>query len=193
MSAKTPEQAAIDWSLISVFAALISIIVISILTSIGWFICLLLAEFVAIAIYREVYFNSKKFKAIKNNVKDIIGEFNDLNIYADSLSANILGGQTRQIFIGQTANTSQWNYKHSGLFSRQNHSHVYHCSRSVVSNAQVDGFKYICKYFNIKIDEEHRNLANEMLNSFSSFSESRHLLLQKEIIYSIVLRKIFHF
>ena len=133
----------------------------------------------AILIYRHIYFKSEKFDAIKESISDLTNEFNELNIYADSLSVNILGGQTRQIFVGETSNTSRWAYKHSGLFSRENHSQIYHCSRSVVSNAQLDGFKYLCKYFEIKIDEEHRNLANEMLNNFSSYFDSRTLLESK--------------
>ncbi len=134
---------------------------------------------IVILVYRSLYFKSEKFKNIKDSVSNLISEFNDLNIYADSLSANVLGGQTRQSFVGETSNTSYWAYKHSGLFSRQSHNRIYHCSRSVVSNAQLDGFKYLCKYFNIGIDEEHRNLANDMLNNFISYMESRSLLETK--------------
>jgi len=129
--------------------------------------------FIGIPVYMAIYFKSKKFLNIKDSVRDLINDFNDLNLYADSLSLNVLGGQTKQYFVGETSNTSLWNYKHSGLFSRQNHSQIYHCSRQVVSNAQLNGFKYLCKYFNIGIDEEHRNLANEMLNNFISYTESR--------------------
>lgn len=126
-----------------------------------------------------MYFRSNNFTEIKNSVSDLITEFNDLNIYADNLSLNVLGGQNRQSFVGETSNTSRWKYQHGGLFSRQSHSQIYHCSRLVVSNAQVDGFKYLCKYFNIKTDEEHRSLANDMLNNFISYVESRNLLETK--------------
>ena len=141
-----------------------------------WFLIILIILTITISVYRKMYFKSDKFKNIKNGVNDLINEFNDLNLYADSLSINILGGQSKQIFVGETSNTSHWNYKHSGLFSRQNHNLIYHCSRSVVSNAQLDGFKYLCKYFNIKIDEEHRNFANDMLNNFITYRESRKIL-----------------
>ena len=134
---------------------------------------------VVIIVYRNIYFKSDKFKRIKDGVIDLINEFNNLNIYADSLSINILGGQAKQTFVGEISNSSRWGYKHSGLFSRQNHSQIYHCSRSIVSNAQLDGFKYLCKYFNINIDEEHRNLANDMLNNFITYEESRKILETK--------------
>lgn len=134
---------------------------------------------IGIFVYRGIYFKSEKFKKIKDSVSDLINEFNELNVYADTLSINILGGQTRQVFVGETANTSRWGYKHSGLFSRQSHNQIYHCSRSIVSNAQLDGFKYLCKYFNIGIDEEHRNSANDMLNNFNTYMESRKILETK--------------
>lgn len=134
---------------------------------------------IVVVVYRAIYFKSDNFKEIKNSVSDLIAEFNDLNIYADSLSLNVLGGQNKQSFVGEISNTSRWKYQHTHLFSRQNHSQIYHCSRSVVSNAQLDGFKYVCKYFNIKIDEEHRSLANDMLNNFISYIESRDLLETK--------------
>ena len=140
---------------------------------------IIIATFFAVLIYRAVYFRSSSFRQVKDSVKDLISEFNDLNLYADKLSVNILGGQTKQIFVGETSNTSRWNYKHAGLFSRQNHSQVYNCSRTVVSNAQLDGFKYLCKYFDINIDEDSRNSANKMLGNFESYSESRELLQTK--------------
>lgn len=145
----------------------------------------------SIMVYRALYFRSKEFLSIKNNVKDLTSEFNELNIYADSLSANILGGQTRQTFVGEITNTSLWNYKHPGLFSRQNHGQIYHCSRSVVSNAQLDGFRYLCKYFDIAIAEESRNAANEMLNNFESYLESRELLQRKRnALFSKIERRL---
>lgn len=146
---------------------------------------------IAILVYRNIYFKSKKFKNIKDSVSSLTNEFNDLNIYADTLSVNILGGQTRQTFVGETINNSRWAYKHSGSFSRQNHSNVYNCSRSVVSNAQLDGFKYLCKYFNITVDEEHRNLANEMLNNFITYTESRKILeIKRDRLYTSIKNKI---
>lgn len=144
-----------------------------------FFVILIIVIFVII-IYREIYFKSKKFQTIRQKVSELIKEFNDMNVYADSLSANILGGQTRQIFVGEIQNISDWNYKHNKLFNRENNNQIFHCSRQVVSNAQFDGFKYVCKYFNIPIDEIHRNLANDMLNNFNSYLESRDLLLLKQ-------------
>ncbi|MCL2570849.1 MAG: HNH endonuclease [Defluviitaleaceae bacterium] len=151
----------------------------SILIGVGIAGAAVLVTVVMILLYRAAYFRSKAFIRIQKGVKDLISEFNDLNIYADQLSLNILGGQTKQDFVGETANTSRWNYQHSGLFSRQNHNYIYHCSRSVVSSAQLDGFKYLCKYFNVDISEDSRNSANEMLGNFESYAESRHLLQEK--------------
>lgn len=142
-------------------------------------------------IYRKLYFNSNKFKIIKNSINDLINEFNELNIYADQLSLNILGGQTKQIFVGEMQNNSNWNYKHLALFSRQNHTQIYHCSRTIVSNAQLDGFKYLCKYFNIHIDDETRNFANEMLSNFITYNESRNVLINKrENLYKDISSKL---
>lgn len=152
---------------------------------------LILAIIIFVVVYRAIYFKSNKFKEIKNSVSNLIAEFNNLNIYADSLSLNVLGGQTKQSFVGEISNVSRWNYQHDQLFSRQSHCQIYHCSRSVVSNAQLDGFKYLCKYFNIKIDEEHRNLANDMLNNFISYIESRNLLeIKRNNLFDTIKNKL---
>lgn len=140
---------------------------------------IILLIWLGIIIYRYSYFKSEKFQKIKDSVSKLTDDFNDLNKYADKLSINILGGQTKQVFVGNVSNTSKWNYQHSGLFSMENHNQIYNCSRSVVRNAQLDGFKYLCKYFNISTDEQHRDLANDMLNNFNSYYESRELLAKK--------------
>lgn len=142
---------------------------------------------IAIFVYRSIYFRSEKFNNIKQSVRNLIDEFNDLNIYADTLSINVLGGQTRQFFVGRTKNTSRRGYQHALLFSRQSHKQIYHCSRAVVSNAQLNGFKYLCKYFNIGIDEEHRNLANDMLNNFIAYMETRKILeVKRDALFATI-------
>lgn len=143
------------------------------------FILIIIFVIIFVLIYRTLYFRSTKFSLIKESVSNLTSEFNEMNDYADFLSINILGGQTNQMFVGNTQNNSRWGYTHSGLFSRQNHIQIYHCSRSVVSNAQLDGFKYLCKYFNITLDEETRSKANDMLNNFTTYYESRILLVIK--------------
>ncbi len=149
---------------------------------------LIIIPIVSVFIYRSIYFKSTNFALIKDSVSALTSEFNELNEYADFLSLNILGGQTEQIFVGSTHNNSSWGYKHSGLFSRQNHSQIYHCSRSIVGNAQLDGFKYLCKYFNINVDEESRNIANEMLNNFTTYFESRDVLVRKRDLLFVSIR-----
>jgi rubrerythrin len=53
---------------------------------------------------------------------------------------------------------------------------VYNCSLSVCRNAQQQPFKYICKYFNIKTNEETLAIFENVLNDFSAAEQGKELL-----------------
>jgi len=137
---------------------------------------ILISILFGIIIYRTFYFKSQDFQTLRKSVNDTIQTFNNLNYYSYALKQNILGGQTHQQFVGKTTSIGRWRYNHTPLFPEPRHRQTYHCSRTIVSNARLNGFKYVCKYFDIRIDERSRDLANIMLNNFISYTESRTLL-----------------
>ena len=48
---------------------------------------------------------------------------------------------------------------------------VHNCSKTIVTNAQNDPFKYLCKYFGIKPNEQFLPDFEGMLNDFSAAEE----------------------
>lgn len=64
---------------------------------------------------------------------------------------------------------------------------VYNCSSTVCKNAQQQPFKYICKYFNMKANEETLENIENILNDFSAAEQGKVLLKNQrdEIIESI--------
>lgn len=68
----------------------------------------------------------------------------------------------------------------------KNHQ-VYNCSSTVCKNASSQPFKYLCKYFNIRIDEESLTNFENVLNDFSAADQGKKLLIAERdrIINSI--------
>ena len=51
--------------------------------------------------------------------------------------------------------------------------YIYECSRTVCDNARKEPFKYICKYFGIKADEETLGKFEAALNDFSAAEDGK--------------------
>ena len=77
---------------------------------------------------------------------------------------------------------SNYNYKRKELKKYTDSKYVYNCSITVCRNAQQQPFKYLCKYFNIKPDEETLNQFEEVLNNFSAVEQGKQLLNNKKKI-----------
>lgn len=138
-------------------------------------------------IYEHFYFKSKKFLSIRNRITSYIQECNDLNEHIEELKKTYLKLNKIDYGNSELQDTSIFNYKRKEL-ERFNHSkNAYNCSITVCRNAQQQPFKYLCKYFNIKIDEETLNEFETTFNNFSSAEQGKGLLKNKknEIIKSI--------
>lgn len=83
---------------------------------------------------------------------------------------NLLGNKTD---YGEAISydTSRWSYKRPYASKRENNAYIYNCSRTVCNNAQLQPFKYVCKYFNISINEESLEYYENMLNDFEAAVE----------------------
>ncbi|MBE6063087.1 MAG: HNH endonuclease [Clostridium butyricum] len=149
-------------------------------------------------IYSKIYFRGKKFSQIKSSINVYIKDCNDLNAHIEDLRSSYVKSNKTDYGEAQFTNISKHNYKKKGLNAKFA-PNIYDCSRQVCGNAQKQPFKYICKYFNIKANEETLSQFEEVLNNFSAAEEGKILLKNKkdDILESIktdvpaIIRKLF--
>ena len=160
----------------------------TIVVIIGGSIFVLMIIFIIIYfIYEYKYFKSEKFLSIKKGIKQYIDECNQLNEHIEELKMSYIN--FRKIDYGQADyyDNSLYNYKRPELKNISKSNNVCNCSITVCRNAQLQPFKYICKYFNIRQDEKTLENFEEILNNFSAAEQGKFLLKNKkdEILASI--------
>jgi hypothetical protein len=140
--------------------------------------CWLIYHFV-LFIFEYFYYKSKKFIEIKDSIKENTKKCNELNQHIEDLKYAYV--DIKSIDYGQATYTDQsnFNYKRPKLENLQREDNIYDCSSTVCKNAQAQPFKYICKYFDIKINEETLSNFENVLNNFSAAEEGK-ILLQRE-------------
>jgi len=139
--------------------------------------------FIIYKIYESLYFRSKKFFQVKQEIETYINECNDLNQHIEELKQSYLILNKKDYGLAQVKDESKYNYKRKELDKFSYSKHVYNCSLSVCRNAQAQPFKYVCKYFNIDKNEETLEHFEELLNNFSAVEEGKkYLVIKKERI-----------
>jgi hypothetical protein len=138
-------------------------------------------------LFEEFYYTSKKFLKIKSSIQHNTKECNELNEHIEELRKAYLNLQPIDYGSASYVDESSWNYKRPKLGNLQNTENTYDCSLTVCKNAQTQPFKYICKYFDIKINEETLSDFEAVLNDFSAAEEGKLLLITERdrIIKSI--------
>lgn len=125
------------------------------------------------------YFNGKRFNTLKNQLNENTIKFNELNEHIESLKKGI-NYASSDYGEAEYSDNSALKYKRPYLSQIHNNTgNEYFCSLSVCKNAQMQPFKYLCKYFNIPIDEDSLNVFEAMLNDFSAAEEGKQILLQE--------------
>ena len=76
----------------------------------------------------------------------------------------------------QLKDASRYNFKRTEQVKAKKSEFIYECSASVCKNAEQQPFKYLCKYFNVKADEESLENFENVLNKFSAAEEGKNLL-----------------
>ena len=139
-------------------------------------IMLMLLIFACWKFYEMVYFKSEKFLAIKNRIYAYIINCNELNEHIEDLKHTYLG--INQLDYGNSVyyDNSCYNYKRPELHKQKYAPDIYNCSRTVCDNARKQPFKYICKYFNIKLNEESLVKFERVLNNFEAAELGKFLL-----------------
>ncbi|MCL2444512.1 HNH endonuclease [Candidatus Saccharibacteria bacterium] len=116
---------------------------------------------------------------MKNSIKKNTEQCNSLNDHIEELKNTYVA--TKKVDYGQADynDLSRWNYKRPEWKKLRDASNIYNCSLPVCSNAKKQPFKYLCKYFDIKANEENLTNFESILNDFSAAEQGK-VLLKKE-------------
>lgn len=151
------------------------------------FLCI----YVVYQCYLSFYFKSDNFNKLKNSIMKNTLECNELNKHVIDLHDIKLSDRKAEFGHANLKDNSNYNFKRKEWSKISNSDFIHECSLSVCKNAKVQPLKYLCKYFNIKTNEDTLDQVEEMLNRFLAFEEGKKLLLdERERIYSTVVEKI---
>lgn len=124
----------------------------------------------------EIYYDSKSFSKIKNSIKKYTINSNELNKHIEELKSLELDIRQVNYGLGKFNDSSTYNFKRIERNNEKKNRYIINCSSTVCRNAENQPFKYLCKYFNIKPNEETLKNAEELFNIFSSVEEGKKLL-----------------
>jgi hypothetical protein len=130
-------------------------------------------------IYEYFYYRGKRFLAIKESVNDNTAKCNDLNQHIEELKRTYSNIKRTDYGQAEYIDNSNYSYKRPKLEKIKYSKNVYECSASVCKNAQAQPFKYICKYFDIKLSGQILIEFEKILNNFSAAEQGK-LLLSNE-------------
>lgn len=135
--------------------------------------------FIIWKIYESTYYKSDAFLSIKSRIQSYINDCNELNKHIEELKDTHLGVNRLDLGKSDYHDESKWNVKRPELKNQKYAPNVYNCSRSVCDSARKEPFKYLCKYFNIRADEETLEKFETVLNNFEAAEDGK-IALQKE-------------
>lgn len=137
---------------------------------------ILLILLLALLIYSHFFFNGKKFRSIRDSIQSYIEDCNALTQHIKALRSSYVNMRKTDYGEASFQNISRFNYKKKGIISAKYAPNIYDCSKTVCDNARKQPFKYICKYFNVKTDEETLEEFESILNDFSAAEEGKIML-----------------
>ncbi|MGG7177223.1 HNH endonuclease [Clostridium paraputrificum] len=139
-------------------------------------IVIVLALFVAWKIYEYTYYKGEEFNKLKKDLNNYVVSCNDLNEHIEDLKETY--AEVKQVNYGtaQFKDSSRYNFKRVEQVKAKKSEYIYECSSTVCKNAEMQPFKYLCKYFNIKANEEALENFENVLNNFSAAEEGKVLL-----------------
>lgn len=130
---------------------------------------------VFIKVYISSYFNGDKFKSFKQDINDYITECNELNNHIEKLRESYLHYKKTNYGYAKIEDKSIYNYNRNN-FDTTDSDYIYYCSLTISRNAENRPFTYLCKYFNIPINEESLEKFEYIFNQFASAEEGKTIL-----------------
>ena len=131
-------------------------------------------------IFPERYFRCDEFLAQRNKITNYVGECNELNDHIRELKEFQTRIGSKQNGVGVLSDKSDFNFERKTWRERVSGDHVHDCSRTIVSSARNNPFKYLCKYFDIELNENSLEEFESMLNDLSAAEEGAACLAQKK-------------
>lgn len=135
--------------------------------------------FLIYQIYSYLYFNSEKFKEVKDNIKEYIKNCNKLNHHIEELKCSYINIESYDYGESYLKDSSNYNFKREEWNKNAKNKRIHNCSATVCKNASNQPFKYLCKYFDIKVNEETLSNFESVLNDFSAAEQGK-ILLKRE-------------
>lgn len=131
-------------------------------------------------IYENQYYKSESFKQIKNSVIAYVNDCNELNIHINELKDTYVGYNQLNYGKSNYYDNSKYRYKRKELAKLKYAPNVYNCSRQVCDSSRKQPYKYICKYFGIKPNEESLEMFEQILNNFEAANNGKDALINEK-------------
>lgn len=127
-------------------------------------------------IRKERYFKSEDFLIHKQNITDMVNEYNEIARYIDSFEQINLKASNRDCYkysdLATYKNTSKHNIKRNKNKAELS-DYTYQTSLSVVKKASEEPLKYLCKYFDFEPSEENLVYIQEIGERVSRFLNAK--------------------
>lgn len=137
--------------------------------------------------YAYIYFDSEKFKYIKDSIKKHADNSNELNHHIKELKCSYVNVKSYDFGSSSLHDNSKYNFKRREWRNEIKNNNVHNCTATVCKNASAQPFKYLCKYFSIKTDEETLSNFENVLNDFAAAEQGKKLLLdEREIVVNSI-------
>lgn len=144
-------------------------------------------------IYTCFYYRSESFKNIKESIRENTEKCNELNNHIEDLKNAYVDIKKIDYGTANYYNNSTWNYRRPEMKKYREANNIYNCSSTIVSNARNQPFKYVCKYFNIKQNEDSLEKFEKILNDFSAAEQGKTLLKkERDAIIGSIINQIPH-
>ena len=131
---------------------------------------------IGIFIYVNNYFQGEEFIKIKNSIKENTKKCNEFNAHIESLKNTYANVGSKDYGAAKYYDESNYNFQRTYIPKLTNNSRTYNCSLSVCKNAKTQPFKYFCKYFNVKQDENTLEQFENLFNNFAATDQGMQLL-----------------
>lgn len=147
------------------------------------FIFIIIMLLIAFKIYEYVYYKAEAFIKIKEELNEYTVKCNELNDHIEDLKETYTDFKKINYGVAELNDRSRYNFKREEQLKARKSEYIYDCSSTICKNAEMQPFKYLCKYFNIKVEEESLEKFENVLNNFSAAEEGKILLRnQLEVI-----------
>lgn len=122
------------------------------------------------------FYSSPTFELLVHNLSNNVIEVNQLNEHIEYLKKTYINTTPLNLGHAILEDLSKFQYKRAEWNNLIDSTSTINCSSMVCKNAHSQPFKYVCKYFNIEINEKSLERFSQIFNDFSAAEEGKTLL-----------------